>query len=186
MTEHLSPEIRAELRKRTQWILEHHTDPQPARVLVRADHLLAVLNVAEGKIGSRGQAQAYVDVLFDGPPGPESGRFVETEGPDGSSIAAGEWIDRGNGLHALRIPLTAPTLATRRERRDADLAQLMAEIPERQPQPPVHMETTGGRHRRNDAGRPSWMGTLEGPVQTDAQIALAQGMLVDPDSGNLR
>lgn len=47
---------------------------------------------------------AYIDVLFDGPPSHESGRFVEVEAPDGSSINAGEWIDRGDGLWALRIP----------------------------------------------------------------------------------
>ena len=46
---------------------------------------------------------AFIDVVFDGPPGPESGRFVECEAPDGTSIDVGEWIDRGNGVWALRI-----------------------------------------------------------------------------------
>lgn len=49
--------------------------------------------------------QAFVDVVFDGPPAHESGRFVECERPDGSSCSVGQWIDRGNGLWALRIPL---------------------------------------------------------------------------------
>lgn len=47
---------------------------------------------------------AFIDVVFDGPPGPVSGRFVEAEDATGKSINAGEWIDRGNGLYALRIP----------------------------------------------------------------------------------
>lgn len=35
-------------------------------------------------------------VIFDGPPGPESGRFVDVENARfGRSIKAGEWIDRG-------------------------------------------------------------------------------------------
>jgi hypothetical protein len=49
------------------------------------------------------QTGDYIDVVFDGPPSHESGRFVECEDPDGKSVNAGEWIDRGNGLWALRI-----------------------------------------------------------------------------------
>lgn len=45
----------------------------------------------------------FIDIVFDGPPGPESGRFVEVEDPDGRSINVGTWIDRGDGLWALRI-----------------------------------------------------------------------------------
>lgn len=45
----------------------------------------------------------YIDVLFDGPPGPESGRFVEVNDPEGKSINAGDWIQREDGLWALRI-----------------------------------------------------------------------------------
>jgi hypothetical protein len=42
-------------------------------------------------------------IVFDGPPGPEAGRFVECETPDGRSINAGEWHERGDGLWELRI-----------------------------------------------------------------------------------
>ena len=45
----------------------------------------------------------YIDVVFDGPPEAESGRFVEVEDETGASIAAGEWIERENGYWALRI-----------------------------------------------------------------------------------
>lgn len=48
-------------------------------------------------------SEAYIDVLFDGPPSHESGRFVEVNAPDGRSIKAGEWIERDDGLWALRI-----------------------------------------------------------------------------------
>lgn len=47
----------------------------------------------------------YVDVVFDDGPGPVAGRFVEVEAPDGSSVSIGEWINRGDGYWALRIPL---------------------------------------------------------------------------------
>lgn len=47
---------------------------------------------------------SYIDIIFDGPPSHESGRFIEVEDPSGSSVRIGEWIDRANGLWALRIP----------------------------------------------------------------------------------
>lgn len=47
--------------------------------------------------------EAFIDVVFDGPPSHESGRFIEVEDPFGKSINAGDWIDRENGLWALRI-----------------------------------------------------------------------------------
>ena len=59
-------------------------------------------------IDTRRYFDAFLDIVFDGPPSHESGRFVEVEAPDGRSVNAGEWIDRGNGLWALRIPRMAP------------------------------------------------------------------------------
>jgi len=65
------------------------------------------------------EGREFIDVVFDAPPGPESGRFVEVEDPAGRSIRVGEWIDRGNGLWALRIPREAPRAeAGDRERLD--------------------------------------------------------------------
>jgi hypothetical protein len=46
----------------------------------------------------------FIDIVFDGPPSHESGRFVEVEDETGKSIHVGEWVERGNGLWALRIP----------------------------------------------------------------------------------
>ena len=46
----------------------------------------------------------FVDVVFDDGPGANAGRFVEVEDEAGRSIRIGEWIDRGNGMWALRIP----------------------------------------------------------------------------------
>jgi hypothetical protein len=48
--------------------------------------------------------EPYFDVVFDGPPGHESGRFVEVEDESGASISVGEWVERPDGLWALRIP----------------------------------------------------------------------------------
>ena len=48
-------------------------------------------------------APVTIFVVFDGPPGPESGRFVEVETEGGKSIRAGEWIERPDGYWALRI-----------------------------------------------------------------------------------
>jgi len=40
-------------------------------------------------------------VMFDGPPGPESGRFIEVEKEDGSSVNAGKWEELEDGRWAL-------------------------------------------------------------------------------------
>lgn len=45
-----------------------------------------------------------IRIVFDGPPGPEAGRFVEVENENGQSICAGEWYEREDGPWELRIP----------------------------------------------------------------------------------
>lgn len=44
-----------------------------------------------------------INIIFDGPPGPAAGRFIEVETDDYTSIRVGEWIERADGLWALRI-----------------------------------------------------------------------------------
>ena len=51
----------------------------------------------------------HIDVVFDGPPGPDAGRFVEVEDDAGRSVDVGEWIERHDGFWALRIQV--PTSA---------------------------------------------------------------------------
>ena len=50
-----------------------------------------------------------IDIVFDGPPSHESGRFVEVENQDGHSISVGEWIERDDGYWVLRLPLGVNT-----------------------------------------------------------------------------
>lgn len=45
----------------------------------------------------------HVDIVFDGPPGAVSGRFVEVEDETGKSIRLGTWVERADGFWALRI-----------------------------------------------------------------------------------
>lgn len=45
----------------------------------------------------------YLDIVFDAPPGPESGRFVEVEDETGKSVCAGSWLESLDGYHKLRI-----------------------------------------------------------------------------------
>jgi hypothetical protein len=47
--------------------------------------------------------EAAINVIFDGGPGAEGGHFVEVETDDGRSTNVGEWIERTDGLWALRI-----------------------------------------------------------------------------------
>ncbi len=49
------------------------------------------------------QNQKFIDIVFDGPPGPESGRFVEVEDEAGKSIDFGQWVHRPDGFWVLRI-----------------------------------------------------------------------------------
>jgi len=44
----------------------------------------------------------WIDIVFDGPPGHESGRFVEVEDDQQRGISIGEWVEDGD-LWRLRI-----------------------------------------------------------------------------------
>jgi hypothetical protein len=46
---------------------------------------------------------SHIDIVFDGPPGPVAGRFVEVEDANGWSFNAGEWLQRPDGYWVLRI-----------------------------------------------------------------------------------
>lgn len=48
----------------------------------------------------------YIDIVFDGPPGPVAARFVEVENAQGESINFGEWLERDDGFWVLRIQPT--------------------------------------------------------------------------------
>ena len=54
------------------------------------------------------QKMPYIDVVFDGPPGPEPPRFVEVEDSQGRSINFGEWVERPDGFWALRFSVSLP------------------------------------------------------------------------------
>lgn len=49
-----------------------------------------------------------IDIVFDGPPAHESGRFIEVEDDCGNSISIGEWVARNDGYWVLRIPDPRP------------------------------------------------------------------------------
>ena len=53
-----------------------------------------------------------LNILFDGPPSHNAGRFVEVELDSGKGVNAGEWIKREGVLWALRIN-RAPAVAAR-------------------------------------------------------------------------
>jgi hypothetical protein len=73
-------------------------------VAISKDNVLAIATVLDAPYAVSDSAYPqFIDIVFDGPPGPESGRFVEVENEKGASISCGVWIDRGDGLHALRI-----------------------------------------------------------------------------------
>jgi len=52
---------------------------------------------------AKGAGVGYLDIVFDGPPAPESGRFIECE-VAGRSVKVGEWIPGDDGYWRLRLP----------------------------------------------------------------------------------
>jgi hypothetical protein len=54
----------------------------------------------------------HIEIVLDGPPGPESGRFVEVEDEAGRSVGVGDWIDRQDGYWTLRIEVPHPKKTT--------------------------------------------------------------------------
>lgn len=86
-------------------------DPE-LRERVNAPLVAALAEAARGD-----EHTPFFDVVFDGPPSAESGRFVEVEDEQGRSFNAGEWIDRGDGTWALRIGRAPGVAATTDEQR---------------------------------------------------------------------
>ena len=66
----------------------------------------AIQNARNALAQSKEENQA-LHIVFDGPPGPQAGRFVEVETSDGHSVSIGSWHERGDGLWDLRIPASA-------------------------------------------------------------------------------
>lgn len=52
-----------------------------------------------------------IDIVFDGPPDHESGRFVEVEDQNRASIKMGEWVHRDDGYWVLRLTVADGTQA---------------------------------------------------------------------------
>ena len=49
-----------------------------------------------------------IHIVFDGPPGPQAGRFVEVEDDEGRSVKVGEWHHRTDGLWELVLEDRSP------------------------------------------------------------------------------
>jgi len=47
--------------------------------------------------------EQFIDIVFDGPPPHESGRFIEVEDAEGRSINVGTWLQRTDGYWVLRL-----------------------------------------------------------------------------------
>ncbi len=45
----------------------------------------------------------HIDIVFDGPPGPDIPRLVEIDDARGRSIQIGTWTERAGGSWVLRI-----------------------------------------------------------------------------------
>ena len=69
----------------------YSSDDDEFVILSDAAHYLTALKRLKGEL----------HIVFDGPPSHESGRFVEVETPDGKSVRAGRWEQRGDFWHLI-------------------------------------------------------------------------------------
>ena len=77
------------------------------------------LDVLRAEKTERQLCAARVDVVFDGPPSHESGRFVEVENSEGMSINFGDWVHRPDGYWVLRFDAALTSSSPIKENPDA-------------------------------------------------------------------
>lgn len=67
--------------------------------------------VREQQISSRPVSEE-IYFVFDGLPGPQGPRFIETERPDGSGVGVGEWIELPDrrGTWAISVQVNSDTI----------------------------------------------------------------------------
>ncbi len=70
---------------------------------ILARYLAECLEVFDRAVSARTAELKSVDIVFDGPPGPEGPRFIEVENMEGKSIRVGGWVERDDGHWALRL-----------------------------------------------------------------------------------
>lgn len=109
----------------------------------------------------------HIDIVFDGPPGHEAGRFVEVENAAGASINFGEWVERADGYWVLRIPAPGMTVAEMVAAVDACREALFAKGYEK---PYVKIEYMAAPHR----GGPAWFIHASDPSTTPSRKVAGQ------------
>lgn len=55
-------------------------------------------------------ADSFIDIVCDAAPGPDGCTFIEVENCNGQSIRYGDWVERGDGYWALRLPVRGDSL----------------------------------------------------------------------------
>jgi len=82
------------------------SEPEIVRVKLYYENLIARLESQLTIERKKGANRMFINIIFDGPPSHEAGRFVEVETDDGRSIKVGEWVERLHGYWALRIKVS--------------------------------------------------------------------------------
>ena len=73
----------------------HHNPDRPVEEIVGAMPSEKLDHALDQVQGSAIQKD-FIDIVFDGPPGAQAGRFVEVEDSTGAGIKVGEWIQDGD------------------------------------------------------------------------------------------
>lgn len=88
--------------------LQMHHDFWKDAAKANLDFLYKERDRAEAALADAVKAEREaICIVFDGPPSPEAGRFVEVETDDGKSINIGQWSLRDDGFWQLRIEAAA-------------------------------------------------------------------------------
>lgn len=79
-------------------------DEHRQRLLRYYENQMEMIRNSGAAMARRSVEHRFFDVVFGGPPGHVSGRFIGVEDEHGAGIRVGEWIERADGYWALRIP----------------------------------------------------------------------------------
>lgn len=71
-----------------------------------------------------------INIILDGAPDQEAGRFVEVENDEGQSVSIGEWTERDGGYWGLRIEMDSERLRFENKKLEAQIEAVRWHIPD--------------------------------------------------------